>query len=371
MASKHILIVDDEPKVGFFLGRSLKLTNKECEVSTARSGEEALEILKASPVDLLITDLRMPGISGLELIRWTKTTRPETQTILITAYGSDKLKAEAQRLKVYHYITKPFNVREFTDVVKKALQQMAVTRPGFAIFSGQAFEEITEQLEELRNDIGARCIFLADAQGQRLAEVGLTDGIDDTMLLTLLAGGLVTSAEVARQFNDGQSTNFNFQKGERYDIYSANVGENLVIAIIFDSRAQKSRVGMVWLYTRRAIQTLLDVLSSPANEAASNEVLEEDFGSSLMAELDTAFGEESTETLVSTPQTAPSEKPTAAPSAPAPTPSTSKPPRESPQRAPTEDDQDHSLLSMEEAIKNGVLPPDFFSDRESQSENGK
>jgi len=196
MVSKHILIVDDEPKVGFFLGRSLKLTNKECEVSTARSGEEALEILKEAPVDLLITDLRMPGISGLELIRWAQATRPETQTILITAYGSDKVKAEAQRLKVYHYITKPFNVREFTAVVKKALQKMAVTKPGFAIFSGQAFEEITEQLEQLRNDIDARCIFLADAQGQRLTEVGLTEGIDSSLPPVLPTSSRATASEL-------------------------------------------------------------------------------------------------------------------------------------------------------------------------------
>lgn len=160
----------------------------------------------------------MPGISGLELIRWVKTTSPETQTILITAYGNEKVKAEAQRLKVYHYITKPFNVRDFTVVVKHALEKMAVTKPGFAIFSGQAFERLTERLEELRQDIGARCIFLADAQGQRLVETGDINDLDSTMLLTLLAGGLVTSTEMTRQFNVGQSTNFNFQKGKRHDI---------------------------------------------------------------------------------------------------------------------------------------------------------
>ena len=362
MASKHILIVDDEPKVGFFLGRSLKLTNKQCKVSAAQSGEEALEILKKSPVDLLITDLRMPGISGLELIRWAQAANPETQTILITAYGSDKVKAEAQRLKVYHYITKPFNVREFTTVVKKALKKMAVTKPGFAIFSGQAFEEITERLEQLRNNIDARCIFLADAQGQCLTEVGLTEGINSTMLLTLLAGGLVTSAEMARQFNDGESTNFNFQRGGRYDIYSADVDKSLIIAIIFDSRAQKSRVGMVWLYTRRAIQKLLEVLSSPTNDTASDEVLEDDFGSSLMAELDTAFAEELTETSISAPQSPPSDKPMAAPSAPTPTPAATQPSKESPRQTTAAEGQSHNLLSKEEAIKSGVLPPDFFSD---------
>ena len=155
MAPRHILIVDDEPKVGYFLGRALELTNKECKVSRAHSGEEALDILDRSKVDLLITDLRMPGISGLELIHWVKASSPKTRIILITAYGSDKVQAEAQRLKIYHYITKPFNVREFTEVVGDALEQMTVTKPGFiSSFQTQAFEKIATRLKALREDIG-------------------------------------------------------------------------------------------------------------------------------------------------------------------------------------------------------------------------
>jgi CheY-like chemotaxis protein/predicted regulator of Ras-like GTPase activity (Roadblock/LC7/MglB family) len=364
MASKHILIVDDEPKVGFFLGRALEMTNKECKVSTAHSGEEALDILEKSKVDLLITDLRMPGISGLELIRWVKTSSPKTQTILITAYGSDKVQAEAQRLKIYHYITKPFNVRDFTEVVDKALEQMVMTKPGFAIFSGQAFEQITSRLEDLCNDIGARAIFLADAQGQRLVEVGAAENINTTMLLALLAGGLATSAELARQFNGGESANLNFQKGEHYDVYSANAGDNLIIAMLFDRRTQKSRIGMVWLYTRRAIEDLLTILSSKANESTSNEMLEADFGTSLMAELETAFDGED---FMETPATLQEQEPDLAPAnPPTPTPRSTAKSKEPPKRKPAFQEsnppQDQGLLSMEDAIKNGVLPPNFFSD---------
>lgn len=336
MASRHILIVDDEPKVGYFLGRALEMTNKTCKVSRAHSGEEALGLLEQSTVDLLITDLRMPGISGLELIRWVKASSPKTRIILITAYGSDKVQAEAQRLKIYHYITKPFNVREFTEVVGDALQQMAVTKPGIIIFSDQAFEKIAARLKDLREDINARCIFLADAQGQRLVEVGATEQIDSTMLLTLLAGGLATSAELARQFNGGESANLNFQKGEHYDIYSANVGDNLIIAMLFDRHTQKSRVGMVWLYTRRAIEDLLTILSAKRDETASNEVLEDDFGSTLMAELETAFGED--------------------------------PPQRRPTSSESQVSLDRNLLTMEEAIKNGLLSQDFVSSVDSKKQ---
>lgn len=353
MAPKHILIVDDEPKVGYFLGRALELTNKECKVSRAHSGEEALDILDRSKVDLLITDLRMPGISGLELIHWVKASSPKTRIILITAYGSDKVQAEAQRLKIYHYITKPFNVREFTEVVGDALEQMAVTKPGFIIFSDQAFEKIATRLKALREDIGARCIFLADAQGQRLVEVGSTKQINSTMLLALLAGGLATSAELARQFNGGESANLNFQKGEYYDIYSANVGDNLIIAMLFERRTQKSRVGMVWLYTRRAIEDLLTTLSAKENEATTDEVLEDDFGSTLMAELETAFGEEPADVMPpdrpDTQETTPTEEP-------------KQPPPQIPLSSTSEENQDQGLLSMEDAINNGLLSRDFFQE---------
>ncbi|MGC9356669.1 MAG: response regulator [Anaerolineae bacterium] len=291
MDQKHVLIVDDEAKVGFFLGRTLELSNDNCRVSVARSGEEALEILSSSEVDLLITDLRMPGISGLELIRWVRASSPKTRTILITAYGNDQIEAESRRLEVYRYITKPFDVNNFADVVQGALRDYALTQPGVVIFSDKAFETIARVLERLRYDIGARCIFLADMQGQLLTEVGSTEGLNSTMLLTLLAGGFATNAELARQFGGGEAINFNYHEGSRHDIYSVNVGEDLILAMVYDRQVQKSRIGLVWLYTRRTLDELLEILSS-ADATTSEQALDDDFGSSLMAELDTIFAED-------------------------------------------------------------------------------
>ncbi len=290
MTTRHILLVDDEPKVASLLSKALEYSNQHYRVSVAHSGEEALEVLNRSPVDLLITDLRMPGISGLELIRWARASSPQTRTILITAYGNDEVEAEARRLEAYRYITKPFDIGDFTQVVQDALSDVAISRPGLVVLSGESFEAIAQQLDRLRYDIGALCIFLADMQGQRLVEVGVTEELDAATLLSLLACGFATTGELARQFGSGQAVNLNFHEGTRYEIYSANVGDNLFLAIIYDRRIQTSRIGIVWLYTRRTIERLLAILST-ADATAPTQSLSEDFGSSLMAELNTLFTE--------------------------------------------------------------------------------
>jgi DNA-binding response OmpR family regulator len=290
MTTRNILIVDDEPKVAFFLGQALERSNQGYHVTIAHSGEEALEVLDGSPVDLLVTDLRLPGISGLELMRWVRASSPQTHTILITAYGNDEVEAEVRQMGAYRYITKPFDIGDFTRVVQEALRDVVTSRPGLVALSSESFEAIAQQLESLHYDIGARCIFLADMQGQRLAEAGDTEGLDTATLLALLAGGFATSGELARQFGGGEAANLNFHESPRYEIYSANVGDDLFLAIVYDRRVQTSRIGIVWLYTRRTIKHLLATLST-VETAAPAQSLDADFGSSLTAELDTLFTE--------------------------------------------------------------------------------
>ena len=123
MNAQHILIVDDDSMVALSLSKMLKHSNENYDVSVAHSGEEALNVLNVWPVDLLITDLCMPGISGLELIRQTQTFSPQTRTILITAYGDGSVEAEARRLSVYRYIAKPFHIEVLLDTVEEILAE--------------------------------------------------------------------------------------------------------------------------------------------------------------------------------------------------------------------------------------------------------
>jgi two-component system response regulator (stage 0 sporulation protein F) len=366
MTTRHILIVDDEPRVAFFLSKALEHADQDYCVSVAHSGEEALETLNRSPVDLLVTDLRMPGINGLQLMRWVRASSPKTRTILITAYGNDEVETEAHRLEAYRYITKPFSLDAFTQVAQEALRDMAVSQPGLVVLSGESYEVITKELENLCRDVGAQCVFLADMLGQRLVEVGITEGIDSAALLSLLAGGFAATSELARHFGSGEAANLNFHQGSRYEVYSANVGENLFAAMLYKREIQSSRIGLVWLYTRRAIERLLTILSSN-NTSVSTQSLDANFGSSLMAELDTLLSDSPTEAEPAQRSESPRQR--------EPLPAE----RHNPIEIIDEDallsetlgvpllkknarDQEQSLLSMEDAIAKGLIPPDLGGD---------
>jgi CheY-like chemotaxis protein len=123
MTTRHILIVDDEPKLTYSLRDVLKHVSRDYHVSVAHSGEEALDMLDDCPADLLMTDLCMPGISGLELIRRVRMSSPHTRTILITAYGNDIVEAKTRHLQVYRYIAKPFRIVHLLKVIQKALTE--------------------------------------------------------------------------------------------------------------------------------------------------------------------------------------------------------------------------------------------------------
>ncbi|RMH63206.1 MAG: response regulator [Calditrichaeota bacterium] len=115
--ARRLLIVDDEETIRFSLCQSFIIAKKDYEVAMAASGEEALERMTEKPYDLIITDIFMPGISGLDLLQMVKEKYPETEVIVITAYGSDDKKDEAARLGARYYVEKPFEIKEIRQKV--------------------------------------------------------------------------------------------------------------------------------------------------------------------------------------------------------------------------------------------------------------
>lgn len=119
---KKMLIVDDEETLTYSLYQSFILAQQNYEVVTAASGEEANEKLNASEFDLVITDICMPGISGIELLEQIKEKYPNTEVIVMTAYGSEDKKDEALQKGARYYIEKPFEIKEIKELVLKILQ---------------------------------------------------------------------------------------------------------------------------------------------------------------------------------------------------------------------------------------------------------
>jgi DNA-binding NtrC family response regulator len=112
-----LLIVDDEETLTFSLYQSFILSKKDYEVATAASGEEALEKMEEDPFDLILTDIFMPGISGIDLLKKVKIDYPKTEVIVMTAYGSDSKKDEVTELGALHYVEKPFDMQNLREMV--------------------------------------------------------------------------------------------------------------------------------------------------------------------------------------------------------------------------------------------------------------
>lgn len=121
---KVILIVDDEPNIRRVL--EAMLTKDGYQVLTADAGRKAVDVASANTLDLLITDLIMPDMTGIEVLREVKQMQPHCAALVITAYGTIKSAVEAMRLGAYNYIAKPFEMDEVRVQVQHALENRAL-----------------------------------------------------------------------------------------------------------------------------------------------------------------------------------------------------------------------------------------------------
>ncbi len=120
MSKYRLMVVDDEESMRNFL--SIMLKKEGYEVSTFSSGEEALEFFRAESADIVMTDLKMPGMGGVALLKELKALDSNIVVILMTAYASVDSAVEAMRAGAYDYFTKPFNIDEIKLHLKRALR---------------------------------------------------------------------------------------------------------------------------------------------------------------------------------------------------------------------------------------------------------
>jgi two-component system nitrogen regulation response regulator GlnG len=115
----HILVVDDDPQ----LRQSFEklLTEEGHRVRTAATGEAALEMVRAAAPDLVIMDVRLPGMSGLETFRAMHETEPKLPVIIMTAYGTTETAIEATKLGAFEYVLKPFDIPDILALIAQAL----------------------------------------------------------------------------------------------------------------------------------------------------------------------------------------------------------------------------------------------------------
>jgi len=124
MINSKLLVVDDEKSMCDFL--EIMLKKEGYDVTCTTRGEEALELLEHNLYNMVLTDIRMPGVDGFEILRKTKDVSPDTAVIMITAYGSPEGAVAAMKEGAYDYVTKPFRIDEVKLTIRKALERSAL-----------------------------------------------------------------------------------------------------------------------------------------------------------------------------------------------------------------------------------------------------
>ncbi len=186
----NLLVVENELPLLKLLGTLLK--REQHEVTTASSGEEAQTILEKQPFDLLLTDISMDGINGIELLRWARQRNPSLSAIIFTGCGDVSTAMEALKLGAFDYLSKPFRIDELLYTVRRALEY------------NRALQENMLLKAQLETSFNVGDLVVVSASMQKVSEMIRRMGPTDASLLII--GEVGTGKEtVARAIHAASS----------------------------------------------------------------------------------------------------------------------------------------------------------------------
>lgn len=156
-----ILIVDDEKNIRLTLLKALETFG--AEIDTAVNGEEALAKLREKEFDLIMLDLRMPGIDGMEVLRRVRELRPDIKVIILTAFGTVERAVEAIQLGAVDFLQKPFVPHEIREIVTRVLDREAI--------DARKAQDFASLLELAKRSVGERHLEAAEEQIRRAISI--------------------------------------------------------------------------------------------------------------------------------------------------------------------------------------------------------
>ncbi len=255
-----IMVVDDSPQISKALSDLLSASGYV--VRTAPSGERALQILDTAKFDLIITDLKMTGMTGIDLARQVRERAPGLPVVILTGYGDMDSVISALRLGVADYLKKPFSIDEVLAVVEReiikskgrpakpaAAAQAEEKPPRVYLFAQRDLEQIEAVLSRLRAQATAESAMLVEQAGYVIAAKGLSSSADVEPLSNLIASSRSASASIASLLGEVQDFSTNYLEGQRVSVYTTSLGRGLYLAVVVPKGTKQ---GLVWLYAKEA-----------------------------------------------------------------------------------------------------------------------
>lgn len=282
MAAHRVLIVDDQVDVRRVLRSALETLGHEMKITDVPSGEEAILVVTRQPVDLLIADIRLPGISGLELKDRARKRSPGMHLILITGMTDEDMRQKVAEAGADAYFFKPIEMPGFLDTVqmllglresaptlKTKLQQAMDEAPPHPdpVRTGELGQFLEKRLADLRQETDAICVALLDEQGRLLGQAGdFTNECSTEQLILALASICKAAAKVTSLLGTGVPQDFINFLGPSSLYFLTHVGYSVGLLLVTPSATWDPE--RLWKIQRTMRKAVLDLRHARPDWAA-------------------------------------------------------------------------------------------------------
>ena len=238
-----ILLVDDQRDILRLLSATLKRLAHELDILEAPSGEEALLVASRHKVDLLVADYRLPGITGVELLRKVRARYPDVRVILITGMTDRKIRDEILNAGAMAIFDKPISLTDFLDAVERALGLDRTILPEEGDTVPLQHQTLSSLLANFRQDTNAQAVYLLSDRGLVLACAGsLKDSSMEASLFSALMAIYSAGQKVARYMHQDELDNYHVFAGGDHDLLLIPVNAAYALLLAGNSLATVENV---------------------------------------------------------------------------------------------------------------------------------
>jgi DNA-binding response OmpR family regulator len=234
---KHVLVVDDALDIARLLRSALGAADPDLVINVFPSAEEAIFASAREPVHLLISDIRLPGISGAELVRRIRINNPDVKVILITGLNQEQSDAHVNGLSVDGFFQKPFEVSEFVALAQRCLLEAMVAPPEKKMRTAESAAVVPagvgERLRELQKSVNAETAMLFDLDGVFLMGTGKVPTADLAVKWgTAANAALADQAAVVSLLKSKPKQRILTLHGGSQDLILASVGRHILVLLM-------------------------------------------------------------------------------------------------------------------------------------------
>ncbi len=242
MSAPCILLVDDQREVLRLLHSTLNTLPHELQIFEAPSGEEALLEASRRKIDLLVADYRLPGITGVELMRKIRIKYPDVRVILITGLTDRKSREDILNAGAAAVFDKPISLTDFLDVVERSLGLERIVLPDEVDDDGR-HQTLSNLLANLRQDIEAQAVLLLSDRGRVLARAGdLKDRSMEASLLSALMAIYSAGLKVSRLMHQATLESYHVFAGGDHDLLLIPVNAAYALLVAGHGQATNEKI---------------------------------------------------------------------------------------------------------------------------------